>query len=104
MLISDLHKLFELLLWPLEHIEAWTKYNVFKCIFLNENIWILSKISLEYIMVLYNRMINICLVFSSEYSQSTSHILNQFWKDLDAISISLNVLRMHFIEGELLKN
>ena len=53
--------------------------NVFKCIFLNENVWILLKISLEFVPKVPINNIPALAKIMACADQVTSHYLNQWW-------------------------
>ena len=74
--------------------------DVFKCIFLNENVWILLKISLKFVPK--GRINNIP---SLVQIKATSHYLSQWWFDYRRIYASLGLIEfkncLNFFRGLL---
>ena len=64
--------------------------DIFKCIFLNENVWILIKISLKFIAK--GPFNNISALIQIILCQATSHYLNQWWLDYWRIYASLGLM------------
>ena len=65
--------------------------DLFKCIFLNENVWITTKISLKFVPKIPINNIPALVQIMAWCRQATSHYLNQWWYDYQSIYASLDL-------------
>ena len=65
--------------------------DIFKCIFLNENVWIPIKISLKFLPKVQSTIFQHWIRQWLGADQATSHYLNQWWLDYRRIYASLGL-------------
>ena len=73
--------------------------NIFKCFFLNENLWISINISLKFVLEGQSNNIPSLIQIMACADQATSHYLNQWWLRLVThiyTSLGLNELRQGY--------
>ena len=75
-------------------------YDIFKCIFLNESVWISIKIPLKFVYKVPINNIPALVQIMAWREQVTSHYLNKWWLDYRRIHSSLS---LHELTGSIVK-